>query len=127
MGNVLSLFAFLLSIAAIVLAGVAFFRVENRLAEENRLKARNIYELRRIAAKNAEDRRSGGGRRATFSDEDLVAEPAPPEAAAVSDSAAYPGYPSRKSIELAVEAGMGLPEDAADDGRNFIPSVGSAK
>ena len=141
MGNVLSLLAFLLSIVAVVLAGVAFFRVESRLAEENRLKARNIYELRRIAAKNAEGRRSGGAR-ATFSDDDLIAPAAtPPEAAAAPDSAAYPGYPSRKSIELAVEldkkrqearrlaieAGVSLPDEGGDDGRNFIPSVGAAK
>lgn len=138
MGDILSLLAFIMSIAAVVLAGAAFVRVEGRFAEENRLKAQKNHELRRIVARNADDR-SAGRRTSRFSEADLAkSQPEPdPQVNQGADQDIYSNYPSQKSIDIAVEldkkrqearrvaleSGLVTADDKGDDGRTFAPSI----
>lgn len=142
MGDIFSLLAFIMSIAAVVLAGAAFLRVEGRFAEESRLKAQKNHELRRIVAQNA-DHRSSGRRASTFSDADLAKSQLGPElgpkppANQGANQDVYSGYPSQKSIDIAMEldkkrqearrvaleSGLITADDKGDDGRTFAPSI----
>jgi len=139
-GDVFSLFAFILSLVAVLLAGAALRRVNSQIAQDVRLRAAQARHLNQ-AITRGKDHRDRMARRQTFSEADLAPPPHstdPVTDGASNGGAAYQGsgYPSAKSIELARELDrkrqearrlaqeQGLVSETAgdDDSSRFVPT-----
>ena len=146
MGDVFSLFAFILSCVAVLLAAAALRRVNTQIAQDVLLRAQQARHLDKAISRTTEHR-NRVARGQTFSEADLAPPPHSRDAVAegVSNGGTTyqgSGYPSAKSIELAKEldrkrqearkvaAEQGLSSDAdveEGDAARFVPTSSSRR